>query len=130
MSMLLPPFELHEPATIREAVEARARFPDSDWLAGGTDLLPNYKWQLNTRPHVISLHRVAELRTISATRIGALATLTEIHEDRALQRSVPVIPHTAGLIASPLLRNGGTSTRFVCFRPRPNFRSRFRAKLL
>ena len=108
MSMLLPPFQLHEPSTVREAVELRRRHPDSDFLAGGTDLLPNYKWQLNTKPHVIGLHHVDELRTITPTRIGALATLTQIHSADALWNSVPVVAHTAGLIASPLIRNSGT----------------------
>jgi len=108
MSMLLAPFNLHEPRTIREAVDARRANPDSDFLAGGTDLLPNYKWQLNTRPNVISLHKITELRTITATKIGALATLTELHRSDALWTSAPVVAHTAGLIASPLLRNSGT----------------------
>jgi 4-hydroxybenzoyl-CoA reductase subunit beta len=108
MSMLLPAFQLHEPSTLREAVEVRAKHPESDFIAGGTDLLPNYKWQLNTRAHVISLHRIAELRTISPTRIGALATLNEIQQDAALRQKIPVIAHAAGLIASPLIRNSGT----------------------
>ncbi len=108
MSMLLPPFELHEPSTIEEAVEARRRHPESDWVAGGTDLLPNYKWMLNTKPHVISLHRVEELRRVSPTRLGALATLRQISEDAALWSTVPVVPHTAALIASPLIRQSGT----------------------
>lgn len=108
MSMLLPPFQLLEPNSVREAVELRQRFPESDWLAGGTDLLPNYKWQLNARPHVISLHRVQELRSLTARRMGALATLTEIHRNAELWDVVPVVAHTAGMIATPLIRNGGT----------------------
>jgi 4-hydroxybenzoyl-CoA reductase subunit beta len=108
MSMLLPPFQLHEPTTVEEAVQLRATHPESDFIAGGTDLLPNYKWQLNARPHVISLHRVAQLRAIGAQRIGALATLTEIHQDPTLNQKLPVIAKTAGLIASPLIRNSGT----------------------
>lgn len=108
MSMLLPPFQLLEPTSVKEAVEFRQRFPESDWLAGGTDLLPNYKWQLNPRPHVISLHRIDELRSLSARRLGALATLTEIHGNAELWGAAPVVPHTAGTIANPLLRNSGT----------------------
>lgn len=108
MSMLLPPFQLHEPGSIAEAVRIRKEHPESDFLAGGTDLLPNYKWMLNTRPNVISLHRVRELHTVTPQRIGAAATLTEISRHRALWDTVPVVPHTAGLIASPLIRNSGT----------------------
>lgn len=108
MSMLLPPLRLHEPTTVAEAVQAKAAHPESDWLAGGTDLLPNYKWGLNTRPDVISLHKVVELRAVSATRIGALATLTTLAGHADLRAKVPVVARTAGLVASPLLRNAGT----------------------
>ena len=108
MSMLLPPFELHEPATVKEAVELKARFPDSDFVAGGTDLLPNYKWGLNTRPHVISLARIDEMRELSTERLGALVTLTQLEKSGLLATKLPVIPETARQIATPLLRNSGT----------------------
>lgn len=108
MSMLLPPFTLHEPTTVKEAVELKARFPDSDLVAGGTDLLPNYKWGLNTRAHVISLARVEEMRELSTTRIGALVTLTQIEKSGMLAASLPILPETARQIATPLLRNSAT----------------------
>ncbi|HLE98238.1 MAG TPA: FAD binding domain-containing protein [Candidatus Thermoplasmatota archaeon] len=62
--MLLPPFELHAPETVDEAVRLARDLGAGtfDWIAGGTDLLPNYKWQLNARPNVISLHRIVSLR--------------------------------------------------------------------
>lgn len=108
MSMLLPPFELHEPATVAEAVRLKAEHPDSDWVAGGTDLLPNYKWALNARKHVISLARIAELRTLSEERLGALVTLRELERSDVLQRKLPVLASTAAEIASPLIRNSAT----------------------
>ena len=109
-SMLLPPFELHEPQTLEDAASlAKELGPGNyDFLAGGTDLLPNYKWNLNGRPHVISLLRVAGLDAITPTRIGALATLKRMEESDALVKSLPVLPRTARLIASPLLRASGT----------------------
>lgn len=108
MSMLLPPFELHEPTSVKAAVELKARYPDSDFVAGGTDLLPNYKWGLNTRKHVISLARVEELRELSPTRLGALVTLTQIEKSGTLATTVPILPETARQIATPLLRNSAT----------------------
>lgn len=108
MSMLLPPFELHEPRSLKEVIELKARHPESDLLAGGTDLLPNYKWGLNTRPHVISLARVDEMRELSATRLGALVTLRAIETSSLLASALPILPGTARQIATPLLRNAGT----------------------
>lgn len=106
--MLLPPFELAEPETVEEAVRLRAEEPDTDWVAGGTDLLPNYKWGLNTRRRVISLHKVDALRALEPTRLGALATLAQIHDDEGVRSRLPVLARTAGLIASPLIRNSAT----------------------
>jgi 4-hydroxybenzoyl-CoA reductase subunit beta len=108
MSMLLPPFELHEPTTVTEAVRLKAEHPQSDWVAGGTDLLPNYKWGLNAKPHVISLARVEELRALSPRRIGAMVRLIDLQRDGAMIEKVPVLPATAGLVASHLLRGMGT----------------------
>ncbi|MCA1813135.1 MAG: FAD binding domain-containing protein [Halobacteriales archaeon] len=106
--MLLPPFQLHEPASVEDAVRLKREHPDSDWVAGGTDLLPNYKWALNARPHVISLARIASLRAIGPERIGALATLRSIAEHAELKAKLPVLPLTAGEIASPLVRASAT----------------------
>jgi len=108
MSMLLPPFELHQPTSVKEAIDLKARHPESDFIAGGTDLLPNYKWGLNTRKHVISLARVDEMRELSTTRIGALVTLTQIEKSGLLASSLPILPETARQIATPLLRNTAT----------------------
>ena len=110
MSMLLPPFELHEPRTVEEVARlVRDLGPDQvDFVAGGTDLLPNYKWGLNTRPHVVSLARVEELRSATPERLGARVTLAELERHAELARVLPVIPRTAALVASPLIRNTAT----------------------
>ncbi len=106
--MLLPPFELHEPTTVAEAVRLKAELVESDFVAGGTDLLPNYKWSLNARPHVISLARIPDLRHLSPERLGALVTLREIERSSDLAETLPVLPATAAEVASPLIRNSGT----------------------
>ena len=50
--MLMPPFELHRPTSIDEACKMAADLlgagKEFDWIAGGTDLIPNYKWHINT----------------------------------------------------------------------------------
>ena len=82
--MLMPPFELHHPKSIEEACELASSFMDSgesfDWVAGGTDLLPNYKWHINVKKHVISLAKTSGTDVISMTEIGAMARLGAITE--------------------------------------------------
>lgn len=106
MTMLLPRFELYQPSSLAEAVSLASSFNgECDFLSGGTDLLPNYKCGLNSRPHVISLQRVAELKQIDAHVIGAGVTLAEIERNGDVPASVA---ECASRVASPLLRASGT----------------------
>lgn len=107
--MRLPPFDLHRPETPEAAAALLARLGDSaDVVAGGTDLLPNYKNRLNNKPHVVSLNRVRGMRELSATRLGALTRLVEVERSEALAAQLPVLVETARAISSPPLREHGT----------------------
>lgn len=102
--MILPRFELHEPETLDDAAALLGRFRhECDILAGGSDLLPNYKQRLNPKPHVVSLERVAELASITPTRIGAMARLADLTRHAEIQARLPVVAATAAQVASPLI---------------------------
>jgi 4-hydroxybenzoyl-CoA reductase subunit beta len=107
--MLLPDFELVRPTTVGEAVEvarrANGRF---DYLAGGTDLLCNYKWGINVHPTVISLRRIDALNRRDGRRIGGGVTLGALERDEDFLREFPVFATTLARLASPLIRQTGT----------------------
>ncbi len=110
--MILPPFELHRPRSIdalstliRELCADQQPF---DFIAGGTDLLPNYKNRLNTKPHVISLAALEGHDAISLERIGALARIEDLARDSELAEHFPGITDAAKAVSSPPLRNLGT----------------------
>lgn len=107
--MILPRFQYHQPETLAEAVRLAQSFDgDFDFISGGTDLLPNYKNRLNPRGNVISLSGIKELFEISPERIGAMARLADIVANDSLKQKLPVIPHAAAQIATPLLRESAT----------------------
>ena len=106
MTMLLPTFELHQPASLKEAIALAAKLGDDfDYISGGTDLLPNYKCGLNSKSNIISLAKVAELKTLSAREIGAGVTLVELERNGEIP---PALAEAAGRVASPLLRESAT----------------------
>jgi 4-hydroxybenzoyl-CoA reductase subunit beta len=113
--MLMPPFNLHHPQTIEEACELASTFLSNkesfDWVAGGTDLLPNYKWHINVKTHVISLAKIAGLDTISMHEIGAMARLGAI---TASEEVHPLIASAASKVASSLIRNNATLGGNIC----------------
>jgi 4-hydroxybenzoyl-CoA reductase subunit beta len=107
--MILPGFQYYQPQTIAEALAiARSCNGDFDFISGGTDLLPNYKNRLNPRGHVISLTGIKELHEISPVKIGAMARLVDIENNKLLHERLPVIPAAAATIATPLIRESAT----------------------
>jgi 4-hydroxybenzoyl-CoA reductase subunit beta len=107
--MHLDPFELHRPESLPEAVALAHRLgPSADLLAGGTDLLPNYKMRLNVKPHLIALDRVPELSARSEEWIGAMVRLSDLEADGALARRYPALHEAVSQVATPLVRASGT----------------------
>lgn len=110
MTMLLPPFELHQPDTLDGVLALMKRHgPENvDLLAGGSDLLCNYKWNLNAKPHVVSLMHVGALTAIDTGRIGACVTLRQLAEHEATANHYPVLAQTARKVASVLVQQQAT----------------------
>ncbi|MFQ5866222.1 MAG: FAD binding domain-containing protein [bacterium] len=107
--MILPRFKYHQPNTVDEALAiAQNCDGDFDYIAGGTDVLPNYKNRLNNHGNVISLSGIKELHEITESSIGAMVTLIELEKSPILKERYPVIPRAAHLIATPVVREAGT----------------------
>jgi 4-hydroxybenzoyl-CoA reductase subunit beta len=107
--MHLDPFELHRPSSVDEAVRlAHDLAGKFDFLAGGTDLLPNYKMHINLRPHLVALEDVPELRGRSLDWLGAMERLADLENDPALARAYPPLSEAVREVATPLVRASGT----------------------
>ena len=112
--MRLPKFTYRTPRTIAEAVKIIGDTgPESQFVAGGTDLYPNMKRRQQMPKTVISVMRLPELNSVtgdgsSGLVIGASITLTEICENEIIKRDYPVISSAARTISTPILRNMGT----------------------
>jgi len=110
----LPKFQYLHPKNVAEAVRMRADHgPEAMFVAGGTDLYPNMKRRQQTPTVVIGLAHLERLRTLKGTPksgivLGAGLTLTEVCENRRMQKAYPAVARAAELISTPLLRNMGT----------------------
>ena len=113
--MRMPPFRDHSPKSLDEALKMSRELSESgedfDWVAGGTDLLPNYKWHINVKGHVISLSSIPELREISGTSIGAMVSINELSDHESTH---PVLAKAADSIASVMIRRSGTVGGNIC----------------
>jgi 4-hydroxybenzoyl-CoA reductase subunit beta len=114
----LPEFRVLNPATLDEALAARAANPGSMPLGGGTDLVVNIRRGIAAPPVLIDMNRVAELSTVKADaktlEIGASVRLTALAEHAAIIKHYPVLAQAAGHIAGPTQRNMGTVGGNLC----------------
>lgn len=110
--MRLRPFELVEPSSLAEAVEALGRGDDARVISGGTALVPMLRMGLLKPARVISLHRIAELRRIAVGSdglyTGGMATIAAIARSPEVARDWPLFASAAGVVASPAIRSSAT----------------------
>ena len=99
--------ELSRPASLGEALEELAAFPDTVPLAGGTDLMVAINFGRERPSRIMALGRLEELRQMEVNgrvRCGAgityTAMLAALHD--------PVMLQAARTVGSPQIRNAGT----------------------
>jgi CO/xanthine dehydrogenase FAD-binding subunit len=96
---------------MQQAIDALVAQPDAVVLAGGTDLMVDVNEGRRQLADVVSLRRVADLRTWSVTAddvvIGAGATYATLAHP-TLAGAVPALAAAARTVGSPQIRNAGT----------------------
>lgn len=116
------PFTYHRPATLEEASAlGRELGREAAFLAGGTELIPDYRRQQETARHLIALDGLPGLRGIGIAdgrlRIGALATIAEVAASDEVRGWLPALADAAAALGSPQVRSlatiGGNFCRAV-----------------
>jgi len=111
--MRLPPFELVQPGSVQEAVDALA-WADGEarLIAGGTALVPMMRLGVVRPERVITLHRVAGLGAVAVDagvlRLGAMASLAELARDPGVRQGWPLLAEAASRVATPAIRTSAT----------------------
>jgi carbon-monoxide dehydrogenase medium subunit len=110
----MTPFELAEPATLKEAITLLD--PDDPTvrpIAGGTALMLMMKAGVFRPEKLVSLRNVKDLTSIDATpdgglRIGAMTPLAVVERSAAVRAHVPVITRTMHTLSNIRVRNVAT----------------------
>lgn len=103
----------HRPATLAEACAlGRRHGRDAAFLAGGTELIPDYQRDRETARQLIALDTIRELRGISEenglVRIGALTSIAEVTASPLIRARFPALSDAARAIGSPQIRSMAT----------------------
>jgi len=114
----MPEFHTARPSTVAEAVTIRAAEPESRFIAGGTDLIPNIRRGIAAPPTLIDLNGVEEIRNIEpfegGLRIGAAVTLAQLVDDERVSSTYHGLSQAAGSVAANSHRQVGTIGGNLC----------------
>ncbi len=111
--MPITDFAYHRPRTVAEASIMATKLGESAvFLAGGTELLPDFKRGRDSAQHVIALRDIPELAAIrsegGALHVGAMARLEDIARSPEVHRAFPLLAEAAAVIGGPQIRHQGT----------------------
>jgi CO/xanthine dehydrogenase FAD-binding subunit len=102
--------EFLSPATLDEALAARAAHPDAVPIMGGTDVMVELNFDRRRPDVLLDLTRVAELRAWEVVdghvRLGAGVTYTRVVDE--LGGHLPGLALASRTVGSPQIRNRGT----------------------
>jgi carbon-monoxide dehydrogenase medium subunit len=109
----LPAFRYHRPSTVRAACELGRRLGESAaFLAGGTELIPDYHRGREHAAELIALRDIAELRGIAVEgdtlRVGSLTTVAELARSSVVGEWLPALAEAAHALGSPQVRARAT----------------------
>lgn len=109
----MPQFQLHRPTTVAQAVELKSTLPNSYYIAGGTDMLPNLKHKLYPAEHLINLSTIDGITGVTQSgdgslTLGALTTIAHLAENPLLKATLPALAYAASVVAAPQHRTMGT----------------------
>jgi CO/xanthine dehydrogenase FAD-binding subunit len=110
----MQPFDYHAPATLEQALELLALHCDqSAILAGGTDLLVDFKRTSQTSAVVIDIKRIPDLDFFqfdpqNGLRFGARTSVRKIETDPQTREIYPGLAQAASVLGSVQIRNRAT----------------------
>ncbi len=115
--MLLPSFEFCAAKTVQEATTLWAEVPNTRYLAGGTDLLPQARFRKNVA-RVIDVKGIPELKLVRETAddvaIGAAVDMNTVAGHKLVKDRFPVLVQCIEEVGAWPLRNRATLGGNVC----------------
>jgi carbon-monoxide dehydrogenase medium subunit len=106
-------FTYHRPRSLAEALDLVGELgQDAAFLAGGTELIPDYRRGREEAGHLISLRDVPDLTGIRAgedgLHIGAMARLQDVVDSDVVRSEFPVLAEATATIGGSQVRHQGT----------------------
>ena len=110
--MKSPAFSYYEAKDLADAINIKKTDDDAVILAGGQSLLPTLNMRLSNPSVLIDIGNINELKKIkvedSHLIIGAMCSHSQLMNDFAVNKKLPILNKILSQIAHPAIRNKGT----------------------
>ena len=110
--MKSPAFSYYEAKDLADAINIKKTDDDAVILAGGQSLLPTLNMRLSNPSVLIDIGNINELKKIkvedSHLIIGAMCSHSQLMNDLAVNKKLPILNKILSQIAHPAIRNKGT----------------------
>lgn len=118
MTMVMPDLHIAHPRSVNDAIVARRTQPDSQFIAGGTDLLVNMRRGIKAPNTLIDLSGIDEMTAIEVSdvglRIGAGVSIAALARHTKIKAHYHAVAEAAAQIAGPGHRAMGTVGGNLC----------------
>ncbi len=109
----------HKAGTVDEAIALLTQNPKAIPIAGGTDVLVRLHQGNADYSHLVDIHHLAELKTITMApdgtlEIGSGMTFSTLMDDPLVKAHIPVLAQGAGSVGGPQVRNMATVGGNIC----------------
>jgi CO/xanthine dehydrogenase FAD-binding subunit len=115
---LVQQFDYVRPTTLVKALRALAAHPDSQVLAGGTDLIAWLADDMADPSLLVDIKGIKGLDRIKFTKgemsLGCLVTFSDLLASSRIRKKAPLVWEMAGKVASPGIRNRATVVGNIC----------------
>ena len=110
---------LYEAESVVHAVQLLLEHPESQIIAGGSDVLVQIREGKRAGKELVSIYGLDELRGVSfeeddAIRIGSLTSFSHITKDPIIQAHINVLGQAVDQVGGPQIRNIGTIGGNTC----------------
>jgi CO/xanthine dehydrogenase FAD-binding subunit len=116
--LYLKDFTYHKPRTLKEACIILEQCSNGALIAGGTDVLVEFKKGLRNNDNIVSLSNLDELKLIYETEqtliIGSCVTHNEVIKSPLIKNLFPALSEAASKIGTEQIRNTGTIGGNLC----------------
>jgi len=113
-----PPFTLHRPDSLDQAVRWLAELPNARVLAGGQTLVPMLAMRYLYVDHLIDINTVPGLNQIGMQRgelrVGALVRQRELELSPLVKAHTPIVAEALALVGHVQTRHRGTFVGSLC----------------